>query len=295
MTQSRSLLAGLIGAKIQHSLAPTLFEDGCAAAGLRGHYHLMDLDFLPGRTLADLLGAARTAGFVGVNVTFPCKEAVLPLLNGLSDEARQIGAVNTVTIARDGRTMGYNTDCIGFRRSVEENFGAASVRDARLLMVGAGGAGRAVAFALLGLGAGELLVADQNAGQANGVAEAVGRVFGRGRCRVVTDPAAEIAGVTGIVNATPVGMSGVPGVPLAVDGIGASHWVADVIYSPLETVFLTSAKARGARTMGGADMCIHQAAEGFRLFTGASADTQRLRRTFEAAAARRSVEPAAAN
>lgn len=285
-----SVLVGLIGAKIQHSLAPALFEDSCAAHGLRGHYHLMDLDLLPGRSLADLLAAVRTAGFAGVNITYPCKEAVLPMLDEVSDEARQIGAVNTVTIGRDGRTKGYNTDSIGFRRSLEETFGAKSVEGAPVLMVGAGGAGRAVAFALMALGARELLIADKAPAQAAGVAEAVARHFGRDRCRIVAEPAAAAGSVAGIVNATPVGMSGVPGLPMPVDGIGAKHWVADVIYSPLETAFLKSAKTRGARTMGGAGMCVHQAAEGFRLFTGLAADSRRLGRTFEAAAAKRTLE-----
>lgn len=284
-----SVLVGLIGAKIQHSLAPALFEDAAATAGLRGYYHLMDLDLLAGRKLADLLAAARASGFAGVNVTFPCKEAVLPMLDELSDEARQIGAVNTVTIAADGRTRGYNTDSIGFRRSIEETFGHAAIEGARVLLVGAGGAGRAVAFALLALGARELLVADKVEAQARGLVEAVHRHFGRERCRIVADPAAEVAAVAGVVNATPVGMSGVPGMPLPADGIGARHWVADVIYSPLETDFLAAARAHGARAMGGAGMCVHQAAEGFRLFTGRGADSGRLRRTFEKAAAQRSV------
>ena len=103
-------LVGLIGANIGKSLSPALHEDAFAAAGIRGHYHLMDLDEPPGRRLEDLLFAARMAGFAGVNVTYPCKEAVLPLLDELSPEARLIGAVNTVTIDRDGRTKGYNTD-----------------------------------------------------------------------------------------------------------------------------------------------------------------------------------------
>src|SRR5215204_3474405 len=114
------MLVGLIGANIQKSLSPALFEDACAAKGIRGHYHLMDMDLLPGRNLADLLLAARTAGFKGVNITYPCKETVIPLLDGLSPEALQIGAVNTVAIGADGRTTGYNTDRIGFRRAFEQ-------------------------------------------------------------------------------------------------------------------------------------------------------------------------------
>ena len=282
ITNARPLV-GLIGANIQRSRAPALFEDACAAVGLRGHYHLMDLDLLPGHTAADLLAAARTVGLSGFNVTYPCKEIVLPLLDEVSEEARQIGAVNTVTIGKDGRTTGYNTDRIGFRRSLEETFGRDAVEGKIVLMVGAGGAGRAVAFALSDLGVRELLIHDSRTAQAEAVAEAITRHVGGGLARVVPDPAAVLGSVAGVVNATPVGMTGIPGVPFDVATLEANVWVADVIYSPLETELLKRAQARGARTMGGAGMCVHQAAESFRLFTAQTADVERMRRTFVAA------------
>ena len=117
---NRQALIGLIGANITKSLAPALHIDAFAAAGITGHYHLMDVDRLPGRTLKTLLDAVKTAGFLGVNITFPFKQDVIPLLDALSPEARQIGAVNTVTIAPDGSTMGYNTDRSGFRLNFED-------------------------------------------------------------------------------------------------------------------------------------------------------------------------------
>src|SRR5215475_12544208 len=120
------MLVGLIGANIQQSLSPALHIDAFAAIGIVGHYHLMDVDVLPGRTLDGLLAAARTAGFAGVNVTFPFKEAVIPLLDSLSDEAAQIGAVNTVVFAADGRTTGHNTDRSGFRNAFLEALGTAA-------------------------------------------------------------------------------------------------------------------------------------------------------------------------
>src|SRR5439155_17443832 len=149
----RRSLVGLIGANIMSSLSPALHEDAFAAAGIRGHYHLMDLDRLPGRRLGDLVAAVKAAGFDGVNVTFPCKQAVMPLLDEISADAQQIGAVNSVTIANDGRTVGYNTDRIGFKRNFEEGLGRACVEGKTAVLVGAGGAGRAVAFALMDLGA----------------------------------------------------------------------------------------------------------------------------------------------
>jgi len=125
--RGRRSLVGLIGANIMSSLSPALQEDAFAAAGIRGTYHLMDLDRLPGRRLEHLMAAVKAAGFDGINVTFPCKTAVLPLLEEISADARQIGAVNCVTIANDGRTVGYNTDRIGFRRNFEDGLGRTGI------------------------------------------------------------------------------------------------------------------------------------------------------------------------
>jgi shikimate dehydrogenase len=283
----RDMLVGLIGANIQNSLSPALFADVCAAAGLRGYYHLMDVDRLPGRSLEDVLGAVCAAGFAGVNVTYPFKEAVPKLLDEVSAEARQIGAVNTVTISRDGATKGYNTDRTGFRQSFEATLGRDAVAGQTVLLVGAGGAGRAVAFALFDLGVQTLLVSDKNEAQAAGLVAALTSQFGSGRCRIEGDPAAALAGAAGAVNATPVGMMGIPGMPLSPAAIEARHWVADVIYSPLETDLLKAARTRGARVMGGAGMCVHQAAEAFRLFTGITPDVGRLHAAFAQAAALR--------
>ena len=288
------MLVGLIGANIQKSLSPALFEDACAAAGIHGHYHLMDMDRLPGRSLEQLLHAARTAGFKGVNVTYPCKETVIPLLDELSPEARQIGAVNTVSIGADGRTTGYNTDRIGFRRAFAEQLGAERVRGKAAVLVGAGGAGRAVAFALFDLGLRTLLVNDKNPEQAQSLVRTLVGAFGTDCARLETGTAAALAEVGGVVNATPVGMLGFPGNPFPLDAIAATHWVADVIYTPLETTLIKPARARHASVMGGAGMCVHQAAETFKLFTGLTADVGRMQRVFVEAAAVREKPVAAA-
>jgi shikimate dehydrogenase len=275
---SGRMLVGLIGSNIGGSLSPALHEDAFAAAGMVGHYHLMDVAVLRGRELRALLAAARIAGFAGVNVTHPFKEAVIPLLDSLSPEAAEIGAVNTVVFDKGGRTTGYNTDRSGFRAAFEDELGAASVRGKQVLLLGAGGAGRAVAFALMDLGAGLIKVHDQDATRANGLCKDLGA-----RCVASRD----IDDVAGIVNATPVGMTGYPGMPIDPSVVQPGQFVADVIYTPLETEFLRQARVRGARGMGGAGMCVHQAAEAFRLFTGLQPDRHRLHHTFEAAARRR--------
>ena len=276
-------LVGLIGANIQQSLSPALHEDAFAALGSTGHYHLMDVDTLPGRTLPDLLGAARTAGFAGVNVTFPFKEAVIALLDSVSDEARQIGAVNTVVIDRDGSTTGHNTDRSGFRAAFAEAFGADAVRGKRVLQLGAGGAGRAVAFALSDLGAASIALYDRDSARAHTLARDLD-----GRAEPIEAPEPVAATVACIVNATPIGMLGHAGVPMSPELVQSGQIVADVIYTPLETDFVLAAKKRGARTMGGAGMCVHQAVGAFELFARRPADVERMRRTFLAAAERRS-------
>jgi shikimate dehydrogenase len=280
-------LVGLIGANIQRSLSPVLHEDAFAAAGIRGHYHLMDLDRLPGRALADLLGAARSAGFAGVNITYPCKEAVLPLLDAVSPEARQIGAVNTVTFDGQGRMTGHNSDRHGFRASFEESLGRAAVAGKSVVLVGAGGAGRAVAYALFDLGAAAVLVFDSDRPRAAALARDLTAHFGAGRGRAVDALAPALAAAAGAVNATPVGMLGFPGIPVSAEAIEARQFVADVIYTPLETALIRAARARGARVLTGGGMCVFQAAEAFRLFTGIAPDVGRMRRLFDEIAAAR--------
>jgi shikimate dehydrogenase len=280
-------LVGLIGANILQSLSPALHEDAFAAIGIRGAYHLMDTDVLAGPGLADLVSAARTVGFLGINVTFPFKEAVVPLLDALAPEAAQIGAVNTVVIGRDGRMVGHNTDRIGFQRSFEENFGTAAISGKPVLLIGAGGAGRAVAFALMDLGAETIGVHDQDRARAGALVDSLVSHFGRARARLESDPAAALARVAGVANATPVGMRGIPGNPVPMAAVDARHWVADVIYTPLETELVMAARAKGARSFGGGGMCVHQAAAAFQLFTGRSPDIQRMHRVFQAAAATR--------
>src|SRR5262249_42277589 len=127
--------------------------------------------------LGDLVAAVRAAGFAGLNVTYPCKEEVLPLLDEVMLEAREIGAVNTVTIAPDGRTLGHNTDRIGFRRGFEESFGHAAIADKTAALIGAGGAGRAVAFALLDLDAACILVHDKDKARAAALVADLGKHY----------------------------------------------------------------------------------------------------------------------
>ncbi|HEX5777922.1 MAG TPA: shikimate dehydrogenase [Xanthobacteraceae bacterium] len=279
-------LVGLIGANIMKSLSPPLIEDCFAAAGMRGYYHLMDLDRLPGRRLADLLEGAKATGFIGLNITRPCKEEVIPLLDAVLPEAREIGAVNTVRISPDGRTEGFNTDRIGFRKSIEERFGRDSVAAKPVVLVGAGGAGRAVAFAMLDLGVEPLLIFDTDAGRAERLAAELNR-GGEGTARRIKSLEDAIPSVAGVINATPIGMAGIGGNPVPSGLVTDAHFAADVIYSPLETEFIKAAKRAGARTMSGDGMLLHQGVEAFRIFTGITPDAARMRAVLKEAFAAR--------
>jgi shikimate dehydrogenase len=284
---NQQALIGLIGANIMKSLTPAMQIDAFAAMGVVGHYHLMDVDRLPGRTLPALLDAVRTAGFMGVNVTFPFKQAIISLLDALSPEARQIGAVNTVVIDAGGRTTGHNTDRSGFRLSFEKHLGRAAAEDRSAVLVGAGGAGSAVAFALMDLGLGRLSVHDQDPAKAEALVSQILTHFGAGRARVSTSLLDDIAGADGVANATPIGMSGFPGNPVPVEALRPVLWVSDVIYSPMETALIRAATNVGCRTLMGGGMCVYQAVDAFRLFTGHAPDVARMERTFTAALAER--------
>jgi shikimate dehydrogenase len=288
-----SRLIGLIGANIVSSLSPALHEDALKAAGIRGYYHLMDLARLPGQRLERLFEAVKAAGFDGVNVTFPCKQEVVSLLDAQSAEAQQIGAVNTVTISHSGRTVGYNTDRVGFVRNFEGGLGRASVEGKTAVLVGAGGAGRAVAFALMDLGAAAVVIHDIDTTRAASLVTDLRLHYGGSRARLCSSLEDAVEGAAGVVNATPIGMVGFDGNPIPDGLLRGDLWVADVIYTPMETSLIKSAQAKGVRTLTGGGMCVHQAAESFRLFTGLQPDVARMHRTFaKALAARDAALPA---
>src|SRR5262245_47086256 len=251
--------------------------------GSSGFYHLLDVDRLPERRLSQLFDAIKTAGFAGANITYPFKQDIIALLDAVDPEAAQVGAVNTVAIAPDGRTTGFNFDRRGWRHSFAERFGRGGAEGATVVLIGAGGAGRAVAFALMDLGVAVLVIHDIDSSRAMALQRAVSSHYGAARCHLATDLEREIAAADGIINATPVGMGGFPGNPVPVSALGARHWAADVIYTPVETEFLRAAAANGARVLNGAGMCVHQAIAAFRLFTGVEPDLARLQRAFAAA------------
>jgi shikimate dehydrogenase len=275
----RKLLVGLIGAGIQHSLSPAMHEREARAHGLRLHYQLIDVDRAAdgAAALPRLLDAARTMAFAGLNITYPCKQAVIPLLDGLSDEAAAMGAVNTVVF--DGvRAIGHNTDgsgwAWGFRRTLPE------ADLSRVVLLGAGGAGSAIAHAVLRLGARQLTVVDADAARAIALADELNRRYGGSRVR--GGPAAQQAlpDATGLIHATPTGMAKLPGLPLPEALLRADLWVSEIVYFPLETALLAAARRAGCAVCDGGTMAVGQAVGAFRHFTGLEPDAERMRAHF---------------
>ena len=249
-------------------------------------YRLLDADRMAAgdATLADILAYAEHFGFDGLNITFPYKQEILPLMTSLSPAASALGSVNTVVL-RGGRRIGHNTDLWGFQESFREEM--ADVRRDTVLLLGAGGAGAAVAHALLDSGVRNLLVADIAPDKADALAARLAAGFAGATVMSVPDLTEAAARADGLVNATPMGMAKLPGIPLDPELIRPPCWVADIVYFPLETPLLAEARRRGCRTMNGQGMAVHQAAMSFELFTGRKADVARMRAAFDASAAGR--------
>ncbi|MFK8401942.1 shikimate dehydrogenase [Pseudomonas sp. BGr12] len=281
MTEYRTVLAGLIGAGIQASRTPALHEREGDAQGLRYLYRLIDLDSLgvDAGALPDLLAAAERMSYTGLNITFPCKQAVIPLLHELSDEARGIGAVNTVVL-RDGRRIGHNTDCLGFAEGFRRNLSDAPRE--RVVQLGAGGAGAAVAHALLSEGVQQLTIFEVDSARAQTLVDNLNAHFGGQRARVGLDLAGAVTEADGLVNTTPVGMAKLPGAPLPLELLHSGLWVAEIIYFPLETELLRHARSLGCRTLDGGNMAVFQAVKAFELFSGLEADSERMLAHFSA-------------
>ena len=204
---------------------------------------------------------------------------MIPLLDTLSPDARALGAVNTV-VFENGRAIGHNTDWSGFAESFRREL--ADVARGRVVQFGAGGAGAAVAHALLTLGVDRLTIIDTDAARAEELAAALGGRFGAGRAVAGADVADAVGAADGIVNTTPLGMAKYPGMPLAASLLQPRLWVADIVYFPLETELLRAARACGCRTMSGGGMAVFQAVGAFRLFAGVEPDAERMLRHFAA-------------
>lgn len=280
MTEHTSYRVGLIGRSIQHSKSPPLHMREGAAHGLDYVYELVDATArnLPDSALGDLLDELEARGFAGTNITHPFKQAVIPFLTDLSEDARMLGAVNTV-VFKDGKRIGHNTDWYGFSENLARGLPDASLD--RALLLGAGGAGVAVAHAALKLGIGHLDILDQDRERAERLAAELNARFKKQRAFAVADASQSLPKADGLINATPVGMLAHPGIPVSPDLLEPRHWVADIVYVPLVTELLAAARDKGCQTLQGGGMTVYQAAEAFRLFCGQQPDAERMTAHFK--------------
>lgn len=277
MNHRQPYLVGLIGNGIGPSLTPALHMAEGRAQGLDYVYRTLDLGTLglAPEQVGEILNWARALGYNGLNITHPCKQLVLPHLDDIDPVAATLGAVNTV-VFEDGRAVGYNTDTTGFAHGFEEGLPGAPVSHVALL--GAGGAGTAVADAMLRLGTAHLSIVDLDVDRADHLArELAGR-----------HPEARIAGssfdklsallpeVDGLVHATPTGMAEHPGIAFDPALLHPDLWVADIVYRPLDTALLQAARGAGCRTLDGGHMAVHQAVDAFALITGTTPDAARM-------------------
>ena len=279
---SKKLLTGLIGAPIAHSASPAMHERAAEALGLRGHYQLIEVAGADAAGLRMMLEGVRRLGFAGVNVTYPYKEAVVPLLDELAPGAAAMGAVNTVVV-KDGRLIGHNTDTTGFARAVAPLLAPSANAVA---VIGTGGVGKAIAFALASLNVTDLRIFDSEPARAEKLAALLSK---HGGARVAKSVEDALDGATGLVNGTPVGMLPNRGMPVPAALLHETMWVADAVYSPLITPLLAAAQAKGARIMTGRELAIYQAADAFELFTGLAPSTEVMGEAFDEVMAARSA------
>lgn len=266
----------LLGEGIGASRAPALHEREGREQGMSVTYRLLDalVHRLGPGDLPEVVRWAKRFGVSGFNVTHPFKSQIVAHLDGLSEHAAAIGAVNTVVV-RDGAAIGHNTDWSGFARALEA---ALPQRPrGRAVQIGAGGAGSAIAYGLLHLGFEHVTLLDLDADRARALVNRMNRLVGAGRMTVGDDLAAELErGAEGLVHATPVGMATHPGCVVPAQLLHAGLWVAEAVYFPLQTELVRRARAAGCLTVDGGGMAAGQAIEAFGLFTGRPADAARM-------------------
>lgn len=272
---TRRVLLGLLGHPISHSAAPAMHEAAGDSVGLRVLYQSLDIPGLDSAGLRRVLDGARELGFAGINVTFPYKEAVLPLLDELSPTARAIAAVNTVVVT-DGKLIGHNTDATGFAAVLRSELGATIAGPVAL--IGTGGMGRAAAFALAECGV-ALRLFDTDPVKAESLAR---DLSGLTTVSLPSDLPALLHGAAGLVNATPIGMLPDRGMPVPAALLHAGIWIVDAVYNPLITPLLGAGREVGARIVTGRSLALHQGLDAFRLFTGLVAPRGPMENAFDA-------------
>ena len=275
---SHTGLLGLLGHPVRHSLSPRIHNAALRAQGLDFVYLAFDVE---PEHLASAVTGLRALGMRGVNLTVPHKQTVLPLLDEVDPIAARVGAVNTI-VNDEGRLVGYNTDISGFAAALRtvRRSGAA---DLDCLVLGAGGAARAVVAALLEGGAAAVRVHNRTADRASELCTAA-QAWGDAACCAIADDDLRSAAASAqlIVNATSVGLEGtVKDFPLPVDTVHSRHVVVDLVYGVEPTALVQAARTRGAAAIDGREMLLMQAARAYELWTGCEAPMNAMRDSIE--------------
>jgi shikimate dehydrogenase len=272
------LKLALIGVGISRSRAPELHRLAGRLLGIAVTYDLIPLESDAPPAFEEALMHCRSRDYRGVNVTHPFKECAAVLTEVSSDEIRRLGAVNTVLFEASARPKGFNTDYTGFIRAFQGRFPRQA--PGSVAIVGAGGVGRAIAFAFARLQATELRLFDQDFARCERLAEALGS-HGAVSVRVCKNLEEAVAQADGLVNATPIGMHQYPGTPIPRTLVGAQRWVFDAVYTPVDTCFLQDARAAAVPVLEGYELFFHQGVEAFERFSGMSVDETKLRSLLE--------------
>ena len=248
----RFLMAGVMGWPVMHSRSPLMHNYWMAQQGLAGTY--VFLEIRPGE-LAPALRALHPLRFSGCNLTIPHKLDAMTIVDEVDDVAKKIGAISCVVVRDDGSLFGTNNDWLGFLGNLKQQYPDWRADAGPVTVIGAGGGGRAVCYALLQEGAAEIQLINRTREKAETIAEEFG-----GPIRVLPweDRHDALEGAATVVNVTSQGMVGEPALDLQLDKLAASALAADIIYTPLESPFLAAARERGNRTINGLGMLIHQ-------------------------------------
>lgn len=282
---AQSWLLGLLGENIGGSLSPLLQESEAQRQGLPLIYRLLDSEQMgvAEPDWAALVSEAQRMSFNGLNVTHPAKQAIFPALDELTPDAELLGAVNTV-VFREGQAIGMNTDHLGFSEALASiRTESAPTRMGHVVQLGAGGAGAATAYSLLQAGAERLSIADVDRERVSALIDRLSAQFDRSRMVALRlDEAPEAVRLAdGLVNSTPIGMTGVSNAsPVDVGALHSRLWVGDVVYRPLQTTLVRAAEALGCRVFGGGRMVVGQAVASFGMFTGRQADRDAMYEVF---------------
>lgn len=262
MSEAKIPLAGVIGSPIEHSKSPALHGHWLQRYGIKGHYLPMNIAH---DALEDCLRALPKMGFVGVNVTIPHKETVLNIADSVTDRAALIGAANTLTFSEDGKIYADNTDGYGFIENLKQGAPNWDPKVGPAAVLGAGGASRAVLSALLDAGVERILLANRTKARSEALKAEFGArisVFDWVHANTMIEEA------NTVVNTTSLGMQGNAPLNVSLEGLRPDTVVTDIVYAPLETEFLKTAREAGCTTVDGLGMLLYQAAPGFERWFG---------------------------